>query len=144
MIHKAWCTIEEVPYCFTRSSIKFQGHTGWKIEDLNPIWVRLLGHSQLWNPSDLPCYCCHVWIFIPLTWTETQNNLDIEFLFSSIVVQVKMRLTLKFLIKSFVVVVFFLFLLPVIMNLMDSPEQDAHRRRENVSVNFPSIDMWYL
>ena len=26
----------------------------WKI-DLNPIWVRLLGRSQLSNPSDLPC-----------------------------------------------------------------------------------------
>ena len=37
------------------SSIKFQGHTGWKIDDLNPIWVRLLGRSQLSNPSDLSC-----------------------------------------------------------------------------------------
>ena len=44
MMHKAWSSIEEVPYSlFSRSSIKFQGHTGWKIEDLNPIWVRLLG-----------------------------------------------------------------------------------------------------
>ena len=54
-----WSTklsIEEVPYCFSRSSIKFQGHTGWKIEDLNPISVRLLGQSQLSNPSDLPCF----------------------------------------------------------------------------------------
>ena len=44
-----------MPYCFFGSSIKFQGHTGWKIDDLNPIWVRLLGQSQLSNPSDLPC-----------------------------------------------------------------------------------------
>ena len=44
-----------MPYCFLGSSIKFQGHTGWKIDDLNPIWVRLLGRSQLSNPSDLPC-----------------------------------------------------------------------------------------
>ena len=44
-----------MPYCFFWSSIKFQGHTGWKINDLNPIWVRLLGRSQLSNPSDLPC-----------------------------------------------------------------------------------------
>ena len=55
MMHKAWCNLEEVPYNFSRSSIKFQGHTGWKIDDLNPIWVRLLGRSQLSNPSDLPC-----------------------------------------------------------------------------------------
>ena len=27
-----------------------------KIGDLNPIWVRLLGRSQLSNPSDLPCF----------------------------------------------------------------------------------------
>ena len=26
MIHKAWCSTEEVPYYFSRSSIKFQGH----------------------------------------------------------------------------------------------------------------------
>ena len=45
-----------MPYCFLGSSIKFQGHMGWKIDDLNPIWVRLLGRSQLSNPSDLPCY----------------------------------------------------------------------------------------
>ena len=48
--------------CF-RSSIKFQGHSGWKIDDLNPIWARLLGQSQLLIPSDLPwwytiCFNC--------------------------------------------------------------------------------------
>ena len=55
MMHKAWCSIEEVHYYFSGTSIKFQGHTGWKIDDLIPIWVRLLGQSQLSNPSDLPC-----------------------------------------------------------------------------------------
>ena len=45
-----------MPYCFLGSSIKYQGHTGWKIDDLNPVWVRLLGRSQLSNPSDLPCW----------------------------------------------------------------------------------------
>ena len=45
-----------MPYCFLGLFIKFQGHTGWKIDDLNPIWVRLLGRSQLSNPSDLPCF----------------------------------------------------------------------------------------
>ena len=55
MMHKAWCNVEEVPYHFFRSSIKFQGHTGWKIDNFNPISVRLLGRSQLSNASDLPC-----------------------------------------------------------------------------------------
>ena len=41
---------------FLRSSIKFQGHKVWKIDDFNPIWVRLLGLSQLPNPSDFPCW----------------------------------------------------------------------------------------
>ena len=30
MMHKAWRSIEEVPYCFSRSSIKFQGQTDQK------------------------------------------------------------------------------------------------------------------
>ena len=54
--HKAWRSIEEVPYCFSRSSIKFEGHAGWRMDDFNPIWVRLLGRSQLSNPSDLHCF----------------------------------------------------------------------------------------
>ena len=36
---------------------KFQGHTGWKIDEFNPIFVRSLGRSQLSNPWDLPCLC---------------------------------------------------------------------------------------
>ena len=135
MMHKASSNMEKVPYCFSRSSIKFQGHTGPKIADfdlnwafpdchssfnspmalkwctklkkikyrrgalyffsevihqfqrshglknhrLNPIWVRLLGRSQLSNPSDLPCFswkyiwkCCWPWkgMFIPGIFTE--------------------------------------------------------------------------
>ena len=56
-----WCTytgyrsMGEVPYCFVRLSVKFQGNTGQKIDDLDTIWARLLGQSQLSNPSDLPC-----------------------------------------------------------------------------------------
>ena len=56
MMLKAWCNIEEVPNYFSRSSIKFQGHMGWKIDDFDQIWARLLGRSQLSNPSDLPCW----------------------------------------------------------------------------------------
>ena len=55
MMHKAWSSIEEVPYCIARSSVKFHGHTGgknWRFESN----LRLLGRSQLSNPSDLPCF----------------------------------------------------------------------------------------
>ena len=55
MMHKDWYSLKEVPHCFSGSSIKFQGHTSRKIENLNPIWERLLGWSHLSNPSDLPC-----------------------------------------------------------------------------------------
>ena len=35
----AWSSIEEVPYCFSRSSIIFQGHTAKKIYDFDPNWA---------------------------------------------------------------------------------------------------------
>ena len=40
-------SFEMMPCCFLRASIKFQGSTGWKIHDLNPTWVRLLGWLQI-------------------------------------------------------------------------------------------------
>ena len=48
MKHKAWSSIEEVPYCFSRSSVKLQGHTALKSSNLTqigrfrtvtPIWI---------------------------------------------------------------------------------------------------------
>ena len=39
MMHKAWCCLGEVPYCFSRSSVKFQGHKALKIVDLEPNWA---------------------------------------------------------------------------------------------------------
>ena len=38
MMHKAWSSIEEVPYCFSRSSIKFQGNMGQQNIDFDPNW----------------------------------------------------------------------------------------------------------
>ena len=38
MMHIAWCCLEEVPYCFSRSSVKFQGHTALKIVQFDPDW----------------------------------------------------------------------------------------------------------
>ena len=39
MMHQAWSSIEEVPYCFWRSSVKFQGHMAKKIVDFDPDWA---------------------------------------------------------------------------------------------------------
>ena len=36
MMHKAWCNVEQVPYYFSRSSIKFQGHMAEK----SMIWIQ--------------------------------------------------------------------------------------------------------
>ena len=39
MLHEAWKSKVEVPYCFPRSSIKLQGHTGQNITDFDPNWA---------------------------------------------------------------------------------------------------------
>ena len=39
MSHKAWNVRGEMPYCFPRSSIKFQGHPVQNITDFDPYWV---------------------------------------------------------------------------------------------------------
>ena len=36
---KAWSSRGEVSYCFSRLSVKFQGHTGQKVADFDPNWV---------------------------------------------------------------------------------------------------------
>ena len=39
MMHIAWCCLEEVPYCFSRASIKFQGRTALRIVEFDPNWA---------------------------------------------------------------------------------------------------------
>ena len=39
MLHKAWNSKGEMPFCFPRSSIKFQGHTVQNIADFDPNWA---------------------------------------------------------------------------------------------------------
>ena len=46
MARKAWSSIEEVPSCSWRSSVKFQGHRRQKIADFGPNWA-----FQDCNPS---------------------------------------------------------------------------------------------
>ena len=47
MMHKAWSSIGEVPYCFSRSSVKFQGHKALKIVKFDPNWPFLDSNSSL-------------------------------------------------------------------------------------------------
>ena len=39
MLHNVWNSKGEMPYCFPRSSIKFQGHTVQNITDFDPNWA---------------------------------------------------------------------------------------------------------
>ena len=39
--------LEEVPYCFARSSVKFQGRTALKIVEFDPDWAFLDCNSSL-------------------------------------------------------------------------------------------------
>ena len=39
MLHKAWNSKGVMPYCFPRSSIKFQGHTVQNITAFDPNWA---------------------------------------------------------------------------------------------------------
>ena len=39
IMHEAWSSIADVPYCFSRSSVEFQGHVGQKFADYDPNWA---------------------------------------------------------------------------------------------------------
>ena len=55
MIHKAWSSIEEVPYCFSRSSVKFQGHIALKIVEFDSNWASPDCNSSLNSPMAMKC-----------------------------------------------------------------------------------------
>ena len=55
MMHRAWSSIVEVPYYFSRSSIKFQGHTALKIVEFYPNWAFPDCNSSLNSPMAMKC-----------------------------------------------------------------------------------------
>ena len=56
MMHRAWSSIVEVPYCFSRSYVKFQGHTALKIVEFYPNWAFPDCNSSL--NSRMAMKCC--------------------------------------------------------------------------------------
>ena len=50
MMHRAWSSIDDVPYCFSRSSVKFQGHTALKIVEFDLNWAFPDSNSSLNTP----------------------------------------------------------------------------------------------
>ena len=55
MMHKAWSSIEEVPYHFSRSYVKLQGHTAKKIIEFDPNWAFPDSNSSLNSPMAMKC-----------------------------------------------------------------------------------------
>ena len=55
MMHRAWSRIVEVPYCFSRSYVKFQGHTALKIVEFDPNWAFPDCNSSLNSPMAMKC-----------------------------------------------------------------------------------------
>ena len=55
MMHKAWSSIEEVPNCFSRSSVKFQGHIALKIVEFDSNWAFPDCKSSLNSPMAMKC-----------------------------------------------------------------------------------------
>ena len=55
MMHRAWSSIVEVPYCFSRSYVKFQGHTALKIVQFDPNWAFPDSNFSLNSPMVMKC-----------------------------------------------------------------------------------------
>ena len=55
MMHRAWSSIVEVPICFSRSSVKFQGHTALKIVEFDPNGAFPDCDSSLNSPMAMKC-----------------------------------------------------------------------------------------
>ena len=55
MMHRAWSSIVEVPYCFSRSYVKFQGHMALKIVEFDPNWAFPDSNSSLNSPMATKC-----------------------------------------------------------------------------------------
>ena len=55
IMHKAGSCIEEMPYCFGRSSAKFQGRTALKIIKFDPNWAFPDCNSSLNSPMAMKC-----------------------------------------------------------------------------------------
>ena len=78
MIYKAWSSIEEVPYCLSRSSIKFHGHTGQKIANFDPNWAFLDCDCSLNSPMGLKrCTKLGVQKRCPIVFRGHPSNLKV-------------------------------------------------------------------
>ena len=83
MLHKAWNSKGEMPYCFPRSSIKFQSHTVQNITDFDPNWAfpdyrpvaafKSLRFALLYRYSTLRKVCHVFWLLTLLQIFTTKR-----------------------------------------------------------------------
>ena len=79
MMHKAWSSIEEVPYCFWRSSVKFKGHTWQIIADIDPNWAFPDSNTNL-NSSMALKWCTKLevaWKRCPIVFQSHPSNFKV-------------------------------------------------------------------
>ena len=80
MKHKAWSSIENVPYYFSRSSVKFQGHAGQKIADFNPNWA-FPNCSSSFNLPMVTIWCTKLEVgyekFLPIVFQGHSSNFKV-------------------------------------------------------------------
>ena len=92
MMNKAWSSIEEVPYCFSRSSVKFQGHTALKIVEFDPNWAYPDCNSS-WNSPMATKWCTKLevaWKRCPIVFQGHPSNCKVTRLKkSSILTQIR-------------------------------------------------------
>ena len=55
MMHRAWSSTVEVPYCFSRSYVKVQGHPALRIVKFDPNWAFPDCNSSLNLPMAMKC-----------------------------------------------------------------------------------------
>ena len=85
MMHRAWSSIVEVPYCFSRSSLKFQGHTALKIVEFDPDWAFLDCNSSLNSPIAKK-WCIKLKVALkrcPIVFQGHSSNFKVTWLYKS-------------------------------------------------------------
>ena len=85
MMHKAWSSIEEVPYCFSRSSVKFQGHTALKRVEFDSDWAFPDCNSS-WNSPIAKKWCIKLEVALkrcPMVFQGHLSNFKVTWLVKS-------------------------------------------------------------
>ena len=65
-MYKDWYSLDEVAYCFSRSSIKFLGHMGWK----SVIWIKFEWDYFAGHNYQIPHICL---VYFHAKWLNKTN-----------------------------------------------------------------------